>query len=357
MNVVEQISNLLGPCVLLPIPKGTKGPVIKGWQKLTRADMTPQFLSGFNGANIGVLLGKLSDGLCTIDADSDDRLAQILEINPALADTLQSRGQRGGNLWIRVRGDFPLSCKLKTIAGQDWGEWRADGNQTVIHGQHPSGCEYSTNGKKPIEIAFEEIRWPDDLELPWSKKEPPPALPMPEILDDTDLGRGHHFIERFDQDVRHVYARGQWIVFEQGRWNATSDGAVYRLCDELCKEPVNEALRTKSEKERKSALASAMRWGDRRVVDDMLHWARNDLRVIVRPEQLDADPWMLGAPNAIADLRTGKLFKHSRDQLVTKFVGVELDPGATCLRWEQFIAEIYPTPSCAVSFGRRPAIA
>jgi hypothetical protein len=172
-NIAEQISNQLGPCVLLPIPKGTKGPVIKGWQKLTRADMTPQFLSGFNGANIGVLLGKASDGLCTIDADSDDRLAQILEINPDLADTLQSRGQRGGNLWIRVQGDFPLSCKLKTIDGQDWGEWRADGNQTVFHGRHPSGCDYSTNGKKPIEIAFEEIRWPQDLDLPWQRAAEP----------------------------------------------------------------------------------------------------------------------------------------------------------------------------------------
>jgi ATP-dependent Clp protease ATP-binding subunit ClpA len=34
--------------------------------------------------------------------------------------------------------------------------WRADGNQTVIFGRHPTGCDYRNNGKRPLEIEFDE---------------------------------------------------------------------------------------------------------------------------------------------------------------------------------------------------------
>jgi hypothetical protein len=36
----DNILSLTGPAVLVPIPKGTKGPKLKGWQKLSLADMT-----------------------------------------------------------------------------------------------------------------------------------------------------------------------------------------------------------------------------------------------------------------------------------------------------------------------------
>ncbi len=62
-------------------------------------------------------------------------------------------------MWLRIQGQFPSSGKLK-LDHKPWGEWRADANQTVVYGKHPSGCEYRNNGKKPLEIKFEKIRWP-----------------------------------------------------------------------------------------------------------------------------------------------------------------------------------------------------
>ena len=74
----------IGAAVLLPIPRGKKGPVIKNWQKLTLAQMTAEYLAGLNhGGNIGVLLGIASQSLCTIDVDKDEYLEAILELNPA----------------------------------------------------------------------------------------------------------------------------------------------------------------------------------------------------------------------------------------------------------------------------------
>ena len=79
---------------------------------------------------------------------------------------------------MRIKGDYPKSCKLKTRSGEDWGEWRADGNQTVIYGEaidRKKGETKPTAYKiehraPPIELAFDEIRWPDELVLPWQNE-------------------------------------------------------------------------------------------------------------------------------------------------------------------------------------------
>jgi putative DNA primase/helicase len=340
MNIAEQILNQLGSCVLLAIPPGEKGPRTPGWQKYTLNDMSPGYLASLNhGQNIGVLLGAASQGLCTVDADNDAFLEAFLKCNPAMRESLISYGARGGNIWLRIKGDYPGAAKIKTPIGSAWGEWRADGNQTVIHGRHPSGCDYRNNGKTPLEFVFSEINWPDGLPLPWMQ-EKEAASSLSKVPENTDLGRAMHFVGRFGQDIRHVHEWNRWLVFEDGRWNATSNGAAHRLANGLCRERVANALSVQGKDERESALRDAMAWGSVRVVENMLEAARNDLRIIVRPKELDADPWIIGARNGTVDLRTGEVFEHSRERLVTKFVGADFDHWATCPRWEQFLEEI-----------------
>jgi hypothetical protein len=174
MTPVEALMDQLGPCVLLGIPAGEKGPRIREWQKLTQEHMTPEYLSELNhGGNIGVSLGNASGGLCTIDADTDTFLESFLSANPDLRESMISKGVRGGNVWVRVEGDYPRPAKLR-LNGVDWGEWRADGNQTVIYGTHPSGCIYSHNSKLPAVIKFQAINWPKGMRAPWLPNDEPP---------------------------------------------------------------------------------------------------------------------------------------------------------------------------------------
>src|SRR5262249_35934548 len=142
-------------------------PTQLGWQQVTLADMTPENLAVLDYKhNIGVLLGKASGGLCTIDIDADADVGTFLALNPKLAGTLRTRGARGCNFWMRVNGEFPPLHKITKLNGggqpEDIGEWRSDGGQTIIWGTHPSGCKYQRLVKaKPVEITFSEIRWPE----------------------------------------------------------------------------------------------------------------------------------------------------------------------------------------------------
>ena len=128
----------------------------------------PTYVARLRRGNIGVALGQNSGGLCAIDIDDDDEVQPFLASNPRLASTLRTKGARGAQFWVQLSGEYPKLGKLKTQDGEDWGEWRCDGGQSVIHGTHPDGMSYRRIvNAPPIEIAFEEIHWPEHLKLPW----------------------------------------------------------------------------------------------------------------------------------------------------------------------------------------------
>jgi len=174
---VTHLRQLLGErAVLIPIKRGEKRPTEKGWQATTIEKMSEvQHLEQLRNGNIGVLLGKPSDGLCSIDIDDDTDAERFLDLNPALRLTLQSRGARGRNFWVHISGDYPDLTKLSQVGtgreGEEpkaWGEWRSTGGQTVIHGRHPSGSDYRIlNKATPVDIPFDSIVWPEGLILPW----------------------------------------------------------------------------------------------------------------------------------------------------------------------------------------------
>lgn len=164
-NPVEYIRSLLGhDAVLLPIARGRKAPAIAGWTTLTKVVMEDeQYIAQLGSGNIGVLLGRASNGLCSIDIDSDEAMDAFLALNPRLVSTLRTRRSRGCNLWLRVRGTFPPLTKLVRPDESDWGEWRADGGQTVIHCE-VDGVPYRMLVlAPPVEMSFHEIVWPPEL--------------------------------------------------------------------------------------------------------------------------------------------------------------------------------------------------
>ena len=59
----------------------------------------------------------------------------------------------------------------------------------------------------------------------------------------------------------------------------------------------------------------------KRKIYDMIELARSDPKVIVIPEELDADTMVLNVKNGILDLRTGTLTPHHREALCTKLGG------------------------------------
>jgi hypothetical protein len=167
-NKVAHLLKLLGPAVLLAWPSRSKGGRRK-WKHIQLTDMNgDSYLADLEGTgNIGVALGKVSNGLITIDLDSNDHVPPLLRLNSALAGTLRTAASRGCNIWLRCETEYPPSCKLFDQRGKPIGEWRADGNQTIVSGIHPDGWPYRFVVEAPvIALAYTDIVWPDSFKAP-----------------------------------------------------------------------------------------------------------------------------------------------------------------------------------------------
>lgn len=170
---VKRLRSVFGDeVVLLPVRSWEKIPIDSEWQKTTVERMNdPAYLARLEQGSIGVLCGRNSGGVISIDADSDEFLEDLLLANHCFKDAPLSVGVRGGNIWIHLTNDdYPGVTKLKNQDGVDWGEFRSTGGQTVVHGFHPSGCEYHFEQEgHPIPLAFGEIVWPERTMAPWIK--------------------------------------------------------------------------------------------------------------------------------------------------------------------------------------------
>jgi hypothetical protein len=171
---IERLTALLPGAVLLPISRREKAPRgfdAKDWQNTTFEETQRHHYQARlrQAENTGVLLGQPSGSLCAIDIDDDELIQGFLDLNPDFARTLCSKGQRGCQFWVIIEGDYPHQvAKLKHPDGRTYGEWRADGGQSVIRGVHPEGMHYQLLcDSPPVRIRFDQIRWPLALVLPW----------------------------------------------------------------------------------------------------------------------------------------------------------------------------------------------
>jgi hypothetical protein len=130
----------------------------------------PTYLDSLVGRNIGVLLGRPSSGLCTIDIDDDEQVEPFLKLNPGLCATMRTKRVRGCNLWVFLTSPYPKAAKI-TICGRSFGEWRTDGNQTVIWGEAQAASESEPTRYRfiketqPIKIDFTQITWPEGCSM------------------------------------------------------------------------------------------------------------------------------------------------------------------------------------------------
>lgn len=247
-GIVSHLRGLLGvDVVLLPIPSGQKGPITKGWQTTTVAKMSePAYLESLARGNIGVLLGAASGGVCTIDIDSDEGVEPFLALQkPEIQNTLRTKRMRGCNLWLRITGACPTLAKLKTKDGNDWGEWRGDGGQTVVHGQAIDRTKGETeptkyrivHGSVVADIRFEDIVWPEDWTLPW-RKDPYEELVAAEGQPFHLSSKGRvvlnepFYVAKYMMEHRVIYEAetGRFFDYEDGRglWSEISTETLKR---------------------------------------------------------------------------------------------------------------------------------
>ncbi len=140
----------------IPVPAGSKVPVLKGWTDLRLADADlPQHFNGTG--NIGVLLGEPSGWLVDVDLDCEEAVALAPAFLPPTGAKSGRPGKPSSHWWYVCEG-------AKTRKHQDPAtkkmivELRSTGAQTVVGpSMHPSGEPYDPLEGEPAVVDVETL--------------------------------------------------------------------------------------------------------------------------------------------------------------------------------------------------------
>jgi putative DNA primase/helicase len=167
-----------------------------------------------------------------------------------------------------------------------------------------------------------------------------PADPLPrEPL--TDLGYARRLISVYGDRIRYVPAWRRWLVWDGKRWAIDADGEVHR-CMKLVARTVHTALLLKRRGVSKEELRAARRAESDAGVRGALNLAGTESEVVVTPDDLDTDPFLLNCQNGVLDLRTGEVGAHDPVRLITKITGGSYQPGAQGSVFDKFLARVQP---------------
>lgn len=119
------------------------------------------------GGCVQVRMGKHSSNLCSLDVDHDNLVEPLLEANPVLLTTLQTRGSKGRTFWFYAEGEYPQK-KQRIFRGEQTEknpnkiEYLTEGNLCTVWGTHyKNGQQYQMVHKAtPILFNLDNLKLP-----------------------------------------------------------------------------------------------------------------------------------------------------------------------------------------------------
>jgi putative DNA primase/helicase len=163
----------------------------------------------------------------------------------------------------------------------------------------------------------------------------------------TELGYARRLIAVYGDRLRFVPAWNRWLVWDGRRWTHDGTGQAPRWMKVIARRLTTDALAIEGETERKAAMNLARRAESAASVRGALTLASTESSIVVTPDDLDADPFLLNCTNGTLDLRTGELHPHDPADLLTKMTGAPYQPGAAGPEFTKFLEKVQPGSRCA----------
>ena len=172
-------------------------------------------------------------------------------------------------------------------------------------------------------------------------------------FNQTDIGNAQRLVHLFGEDLRYCTAWGRWLVWDGKRWRVDDTAAVWRFAKETAVSIYGEAKRAGDEDRRMELAKWAMRSEQMNRIDALIKLAATDENIVISPDSLDSDHFLLNVNNGTVDLKTGALREHCRDDLVTKLAPVDYDPTAKMDRTMAWLREIMQDSKELIEFIKR----
>jgi putative DNA primase/helicase len=179
-------------------------------------------------------------------------------------------------------------------------------------------------------------------------------------FDRSDTGNAALFAHRYKDTVLFDHKQQRWLIWDTGksRWTQDKTDQVREFAKRSGQIRFNVAgkLPNGTDHERDEQKREA-RWAiDSQSlyrIDAALELAKSVAPIADTGEHWDADPWLFGVANGIVDLQTGTLKQATQQDRITKFSPVVFDSDADCLRFKQFLGEVFEGDSELTRYVQR----
>lgn len=111
-----------------------------------------------------------------------------------------------------------------------------------------------------------------------------------------------------------------------------------------------ENILEKEEKKYKQWQVSTMSSGLRKKTIDLL---KSEVEMIKHMSEFDTDNYLLNTTSGVLNLRNGDLTPHKHSHHMLKQSPIEYDKNAKCLRWEQFLNEVFNNDTELIKYIQR----
>jgi phage/plasmid primase, P4 family, C-terminal domain len=150
----------------------------------------------------------------------------------------------------------------------------------------------------------------------------------PGEIELTEDGVARNFTERHRNRLRFDHDMGKWFEWTGDHWAADGRARAFNYC----REAAHRASVDASAKELSTARRASFASGVERM-------AKADPAHAVTQEVWDPDPWLIGVPGGVVDLKNGRMRPAAPEDMVTKRCAVAPAPTQDCPRWLQFLEE------------------
>jgi putative DNA primase/helicase len=178
-------------------------------------------------------------------------------------------------------------------------------------------------------------------------------------FEKTDDDNARRFLADHGKDILSVSGMG-WYIWDGKRWGYDDDNAGVTMrtittMRALRDEALEEA---KIQGQFKQALSKAA-WANMSLnagrLAACLDLSSKYPEVRRRADEMDAydKKFMLNVLNGTVDLRTGELYEHKKEDLLSKMVGVNYNPEATCPTWNETLELAFNGDRTLIDFMHR----
>jgi P4 family phage/plasmid primase-like protien len=207
-----------------------------------------------------------------------------------------------------------------------------------MHPPFELGANYALDMAKQFGYDVAAVEFPAE---PAPLTAPPPEDDFPKPgARNSDMWLEDKLVERFGGKIRRVPDLAKWLAFDGHVWREDLQYAVPQLARKLCVQTANHVIdMAEGDKAKRAAEAQARAICSRRQLDAMLGLAEHDSRLVIRTDELDTDPDLLGTPVGVLNLRTAELLPADPSRFVTRQTAVAMRPDP-CPRWAAFLKDL-----------------